>query len=204
MWILPSRERPHNLQRLVEACGQSGASTLVEVCLDDDDPTLELSTAGLPDRWHVVVGMRGPLSALYNDALQRHPREDWYGVIADDVVPLTDAWDTRLIEVAGSDGMAVPAGGHDPNGAPHFVLGGDLVRSMGWLCLPGLDRLYIDTVWQNIAETRGVLRRVPEVVLEHRHFSNGKALPDQTYRKHHKARDKFIYDNWRHEYGYVS
>ncbi|KKL69231.1 hypothetical protein LCGC14_2117000, partial [marine sediment metagenome] len=85
-------------------------------------------------------------------------------------------------------------------GVPHFVLGNQLPVSMGWLALPGLDRLYIDTVWGDIAKSRGVLRRVPNVVLRHAHFSNGRALKDETYKKHNKARDKSIYEAWALEY----
>jgi len=198
MWILPSRSRPQNIQRLIGSWGKTGASTGVELCIDFDDPCREQYEAmNMPQSWRLVVGQRGPLSAIYNAAYQRHKYLSWMGFIADDVVPITNGWDTKLIEAAGSDGMAVPAGGHDPDGAPHFVLGGDLVRSMGWLSIPGLDRLYIDSAWQDIATDRGVLRRVPEVVLEHRHFSNKKARIDATYLKHRKAQDKIIYDNWR-------
>jgi len=153
-----------------------------------------------PPGWHVIAAERAPLSTIYNDSFRSRPDYSWYGFIADDVVPLTKHWDIKLIEAAGSDGMAVPAGGETTGGCPHFVLGGDLVRSIGWLSLPGLDRIYIDTVWKDIAEARGVLRRVPDVVLEHRHFSNGKALMDATYRKHHKPEDKLIYEKWRQEY----
>lgn len=156
----------------------------------------------LPPVWRIVIGHRGPLSAIYNAAYERHPHEPWYGFIADDVVPITNCWDAKLIEAAGSDGMAVPSGGETTGGCPHFVLGGDLVRSMGWLSLPGLDRIYIDTVWGDVAKRRGVYREVQNVKLEHRHFSNGKALMDATYRKHNKPQDKLIYDNWR-QHGYL-
>lgn len=201
MWILPSRSRPHNLLRLIDAWVRTGASTPVELCIDLDDPHgLQYDALPLLPLWSVKIETRHPLctlSSIYNNAYRRYPNEPWFGFISDDVVPITNGWDSILIEAAGRDGMAVPAGGHDPNGAPHFVLGGDLVRSVGWLSLPGLDRLYIDTVWQRIAEARGVLRRVPEVVLEHRHFSNKKARIDSTYLKHRKTQDKLIYDNWR-------
>lgn len=203
MWILPSRGRPNNVKRLIEAWSRTGASTPVELCLDADNAP-QYEALQMPSCWKVVVGLRSRLlSGIYNDCFKRNPDEPWYGFIADDVVPLTNDWDVRLIEAAGRAGMAVPDGGHDMNGAPHFVLGGDLVRSVGWLSLPGLDRLYIDTVWQNIAERRGVLRSVPHVVLEHRHFSNGKALMDSTYQKHNKQQDKLIYENWRSENGYL-
>lgn len=144
-----------------------------------------------------VIGLRLPFSDLYAEAYQRAPQRPWYGFIADDVVPETPGWDAALIEVAGLDGMAVPAGGHDPQGAPHFVLGGDLVREIGWLAMPGFDRLYIDTVWMDIATKRGVLRRAPEVVLSHHHFSNKLARGDETYRKHRKDQDRALYETWR-------
>ncbi len=168
--------------------------------LDDDDPSLpEYLAIGLPRLWIREVGPRLPLSAIYNKAYERVPYAAWWGFLADDVVPETPEWDFKLVEAAGSDGMAVPAGGHDPEGAPHFVLGGDLVREMGWLALPGLDRLYIDTVWQDIAEKRGVLRRLPDVVLRHHHFSNGLALRDATYQKHHKPQDRALYAAFRQQ-----
>jgi hypothetical protein len=203
MWILPSRARPHNLRRLLDAWVKTGASTPVTLCIDFDDPCLmQYQLMDMPAGWSVLVGHRAPLSVIYNEAFTRSKNSSFFGFIADDVLPITNAWDIKLIEAAGSDGMAVPAGGETTGGCPHFVLGGDLVRSMGWLSLPGLDRLYIDTVWGDIAEARGVLRRLPDVVLEHRHFSNGKALMDATYRKHNKHEDKLIYDKWRQEHGY--
>lgn len=154
--------------------------------------------------WGLFIGYRSPLSVVYNNAFERHPYEPWYGFIADDVVPITKGWDINLIDAAGNDGMAVPAGGETTGGCPHFVLGGDLVRLMGWLSLPCLDRIYIDTVWADIAMGKGVYREVNSVTLEHRHFSNGKALMDSTYRKRHKEQDKLIYNNWRKQHGYLS
>lgn len=196
MWILPSRGRPHNVDRFLKAYVETGATTPVLLRLDDDDLGYNVSHKS----WIVEVGPRVPLSCVYNSIYQRY-RCQWYGFIADDVVPKTHEWDRKLIEIAGDDGMAVPSGGHEDHGTPHFVLGADLVKSIGWLCLPGLHRLYIDTVWGDIASQLGVLRRVPEVVLSHHHFSNGKALMDATYRKPCREEDRNIYQNWR-TYGY--
>jgi hypothetical protein len=200
MWILPSRGRPQNVIRLIEAFNRTGATTPVWLRLDDDDPQPEFHGGN----WIINTGPRLPLSEIYAEAYRKYPDLPWYGFIADDVVPKTNGWDTALIEAAGENGMAVPGGGHDPEGAPHFVLGGDLVREIGWLSLPGLDRLYIDTVWQLICERRGVMVRRNDVVLEHRHFSNGKALMDSTYRKHRKLQDKEVFETWRQQNGYLS
>lgn len=196
MFILPSRGRPSNIVRLMEAFDKTGATTPVWLRLDDDDPQPEYKRKG----WIVEIGPRLPLSEIYAEAYRKYPDLPWYGFIADDVVPLTKDWDRKLIETAGRDGMAVPSGGESNGGCPHFVLGGELVRSIGWLALPGLDRLYIDTAWKHIAERLGVLRYCPEVVLEHRHFSNKKALFDCTYRKKRKAQDKAIYETWKQHF----
>lgn len=199
MWVLPSRGRPHNIERLVYLYNRTGATTPVWLRIDEDDARLpEYQALNLPLLWQLCVGPRVPLSEVYNEAFKRTCL--WWGFIADDVLPRTPFWDRELIGAAGSDGMAVPSGGHDPDGAPHFVLGYKLPISMGWLALPGLDRLYIDTVWADIAKSRKVFCRVPNVVLYHAHFSNRGALKDETYKKYNKDRDKFVYEAWTVKY----
>ena len=198
MWCIPSRQRPHRLNKLIAACRVTQMSTPAAVLIDDDDPCLTAYlNLPIPEDWFVSVGEPDGLSGIYNRAFRAHPREAWYGVLCDDVVPETPEWDLKLIEAAGLDGMAVPAGGETTGGSPHFVLGGDLVRDYGWLALPGLSRLYIDTVWTDIADERSVYRAMPGVSLRHEHFSNGLALMDATYRKPLAAEDRKIYENWR-------
>lgn len=195
MFVLPSRGRPHNIQRLLRVWPYTQHRVWLRV--DEDDPLLpRYQRVKAPRSWTLEVGPRLPLSGIYNEIFARHPDTPWWGFIADDVVPETLNWERPLIEAAGHDGMAVPAGQHedDPEGAPHFILGGDLPREMGWLALPGLDRIYIDTVWRDIAQARGTFRRVPEVVLKHYHFSNGLAFRDATYRKRNKPADRKLYE----------
>lgn len=176
------------------------ADTPLWLRLDEDDKELSnYSALQLPPSWQVKIGPRQPLSSIYEEAYRKNFLRLWWGFIADDVVPETIGWDLALTAVAGSDGMAVPAGGHEAQGTPHFVLGGDLVRQTGWLALPGLDRLYIDTVWADIARARNVLRYVPGVVLSHRHFSNRMARYDDTYVKRNRLRDRTYYLRWRRE-----
>jgi len=196
MWILPSRGRPHNIQRFIDAYYKTGGSTPVWLRFDDDDPQPEYE---VPDNWIIKYGPQGPLSGIYNEFYSEFPNLEWYGFIADDVVPVTWQWDLALISAADGSGMAVPAGGDTTGGTPHFVLGGDLVRSVGWLALPGLERLYIDTVWRYVAEQRNVLKFMPYIMLEHRHFSNNQALYDATYKKPSRERDKLIYQTWKGE-----
>lgn len=189
MWVTPSRSRPHNIERLF------GAQNVI-LALDDDDPMLGgYAALEFPRSWIVRVGPRAPLSEIYNRVFREFPDLDWYGVFADDVTPETENWDTKLIEAAGSDGMAYPDDGIGE--ATHFCLGGELVREMGWLAYPGLKRLYIDTIWRDIAESRGVLRYLPDVKVIHRHPSVGLGLMDKIYRKDGKEEDKALYQRFR-------
>ena len=68
MWILPSRGRPQNIERLVAAYNQTGATTHIMLWLDDDDPMLSnyQSYPSIPTRWTIVIGNRQSLSGIYN------------------------------------------------------------------------------------------------------------------------------------------
>lgn len=198
-WFIPSRARPHNLARLIAACRATGMTTPVVVRIDGDEHLRGVYADLCRDAgWELEVGPRERLSVLYNEFFGMRPDLRWYGFLSDDVVPETPAWDRRLIDAAGADGLAF--GDDGINGAlhaAHFVLGGDLVREIGWLSLPGLDRIYIDTCWNDIARDRGAFRYLPDVKLYHRHFSNHQALFDATYKKQNKAADRALYEAWR-------
>jgi hypothetical protein len=199
MWVLPSRGRPKNLLRFFDAFAKTQADTAGLVILDHDDPALNGYRAViLPPGWSLILEHRHQtLGSLQNSVFNRWPNNEWYGLIADDVVPLTDYWDKELVKAAGSNGVSYP---HDSiNGGTQFthgVIGGDLVREMGWLILPGLDRLYGDNVWTEIGNKRGVLEYCPQVKFDHLHFSNGKAEMDETYRKTQTDEDRKIYTDW--------
>lgn len=166
------------------------------VRLDDDDPML--GGYERPPGWTFAVGPRKPLDGIYAEAFAAMPSLGWYGFLADDVLPRTMNWDRILIETAGRDGLAFGDDGINGEAhAAHFVLGGDLVRDIGFLCLPGLSRLYIDTVWCDIARDRNVYRYRPDVKMTHLHFSNGRALMDAVYRKPSGDADRRLYEAWR-------
>lgn len=201
MWILPSRSRPHNIVRFLAAAKDTGMDTQVYLRLDKSDPKLdEYLKLEFPLTWNVDVGDRQPLGELFNSIYVANPGLLWYGFLADDVVPETPLWDQVLIQAAANDGLAFGYDGkHAETFATHFVLGRDLVKEFGHLALPGLHRIYIDTVWNDIAKDKGVRRYLPEVRLIHYHFSNGLAERDPIYRKPHNSEDRATYTKWRRE-----
>lgn len=197
MWILPSRGRPASIARFFKAWRETEANTPGVLWLDEDDPS-NYDVTELPYNWQAIRGRRRESLGLTQNALFcRFYEAPWFGLIADDVVPKTRHWDAKLVAAAGSNGIAYPF--DEINAGKQFthgVIGGDLVREMDFLILPGLHRLYGDNVWTEIGRTRGVLRYLPDVVLEHWHFSNGKAPYDETYRKDDSHGDQAVYERW--------
>lgn len=199
MHVLPSRQRPDALKRFFEGYIETEADSKGVVLLDIDDPKLhEYEIRNFPKDWIAIAGIRHDgLASMFNEAFHRFPNEPWYSYMTDDTIPRTKHWDKILIEKAGNDGVAYPDDGINGEklaGIP--VIGGDLVRDMGWLALPGLKRIYIDNAITEVARRAGKLHYCPEVLIEHMHFSNGKSAFDDTYAKPDSHLDKQRYEEW--------
>jgi len=202
MFLLPSRGRPDKLKRFIDAWHATGATAIVVLLLDDDDVP-KYAAIEMPKSWITITAPRIPIAHRLQWAFDYTPGERYYGFLADDLLPRTEGWDQKLIEAAGDDGVAF---GKDSiyNGsfASHPVVAGELVRRVGWLSLVGLQHLYVDAVWTEIGRQLGTLRYLPDVVVEHLHFSNQKAELDKTYNDHFKYSDgdKRVFEAWKKEY----
>ncbi len=199
MWLLPSRGRPASIPRFFKAWQDTEASTPGILCLDEDDAA-KYEGVQVPENWRVSIKPRySSLGENTNAYFWAQRMEPWYGLLADDAVPVTKHWDLRLIEAAGKDGIACCWDGIN-NGTglgSSPCIGGDLVRSLGWIIYPGLERIYGDNILFEIAEKRNALRYLSDVVVEHWHFSTGKSPMDETYAKPGAGSDRFIYGTWK-------
>jgi len=183
MFILPTRSRPHNLERLAMHWRYTDATAPVCVYLDTDDPALsEYRALDLPPDWTIHIGERAPYNPVWhinNRHYAQFPNQPWYGHINDDMVPRRYHWDRELIETAGANLIAY---GDDLLQGRRMctfpVIGGDLVRRVGRLMFDGIN---IDTAWMLLGFKYGLLRYRPDIILEHLHWTNGKAPKDDTY-----------------------
>ena len=201
MWLLPSLGRPERAQRVAEAA----RDTKITLRLHKGDPRLkDYLRIEWPSKWKVVVGPRLSLTETLNEAFRENPRERQYGFLADDTIPSPSDWSQRLQTVAGRDFVAYPDDGlHGEKLCTHFLIGGDLMRSVGFWCLPGLKHNFLDTVWYVMGSKLGVLRYVPEVKFEHLHPLAGKAEQDETYKigQGWYEKDKKVFERWVTESG---
>ncbi len=183
---LPSRSRPDKLARFLDGYTATGATAPVRLRLDADDVDLDAyHEIILPPSWLKVVRPRlpGGANAAHAEMFEQSPELDWYGLLADDVVPRTPGWDKALIDAAGKDRLAFADDGFQHgNLATHPVIGGDMIRAIGWLCCPAVGHNYADTCLHLIAQKSGREVYLPDVVVEHMHPLAGKGQQDATYR----------------------
>lgn len=202
MWVLASRGRVENIKRFLDSWTDTEASTEVYFRLDECDPFLDsYLELPYPESWKVVVGERCRLGRAMNELFENYPNEDWYGLLADDLIPQTKSWDLQLIEAAGKNLISQANDlTRKPQNCCHPVIGGDLVRAAGWFALPECTHYCVELPWKEVTKRNpNILKYLNEVIVEHAHWRFDKALFDTTYEetKPLKQIDHEIWNEWR-------
>ena len=174
--IVPSRGRPQNVARLLDAVHATAKmKTHVHVAVDDDDPELEryryvMKQAG-GDGDQLTTGPRKGLAAWTNEiAIEQAGRYPFLASLGDDHVPYTPGWDKALIRAIvtdGGTGFSYPWDGTREDIPEAVVVSSDIVTALGWMCLPGLEHWYVDNVWADLGRGAGCLRHLRAVKVEH-------------------------------------
>lgn len=192
--IVPSRGRPQNIGRLVDAwLDTTLADTDLVVAVDEDDPQLdEYQAVRLPFAGTLRIGQRQRLGGTLNAAVQE-VLDGYYGepptavgFMGDDHLPRTEGWDSMLVDALTQVGSGIVYGDDLLQGErlpTAAFMTADIVRTLGWMVPPGLVHLYIDDAWRELGRAMGRLRYLPQVVIEHLHPAAGKAQMDDRYRE---------------------
>lgn len=191
MVIVPSRGRPANARRLVEAWGETRCGAGLMIRVDDDDPELGGYLAMREQIYdmdfcavEVLVGPRLRLGGTLNDLAPVAAKH--FGVVGfmgDDHVPRTRDWDAHVLQ-AFADGARVVYGNDLIMGEqlPTAVfVDAAIVATLGYMVPPGLVHLFMDNYWRWLGEHLGALAYLPDVVIEHVHPVAGKAEWDDRY-----------------------
>lgn len=208
--IVPSRGRPHNVAYLAEDFAlTAGPEARMIVAVDDDDPQ-RTAYEQLPfwesPQFQLRIGRRLRLGATLNEvATECVGRYNAIGFMGDDHRPRTEGWAKRVLASLQAPGGAHIAYGDDRLQGAHLptaaFLTSDIVRALGWMALPGLIHLYVDNAWLELGIAAGVLRYLPDVVIEHMHPAASKAPTDATYQEANApevdAADKAVFTRWR-------
>ncbi len=206
MILLPTKWRPKNLQRFIDRYKATNATEKVVVITEIDDDSYK--DIELPAHWisRKYSGGKGACSH-FNKIFAEFPDEEYYGIMADDVVPETPEWDKILKENCLPDKIAYGDDGIDHSKncnskffPTHPFIGGDLVRKWGFIVPHWANHFGADQWWFEGGE-QVVLEHI---ALPHYHFSNRKAHYDKTYQTRPSSSDEKVkYIKFREEYKHL-
>lgn len=190
LMICPTRGRPQNARDLYTSwmATATGSSQLLFV-VDEDDP--QLGTYQSQMAWmlnaHLLVGPRlrmvGSLNAA---ATSQGVLHKYVGFMGDDHRPRTLDWDNRLMGALAQSPTSIVYGNDLLQGekmATAVVMTSDIVATLGYMVPPSLTHLCADLVWVEWGKALDTLTYLDNVVLEHMHPANGKAMNDAGYRE---------------------
>lgn len=201
--IVPSRGRPESALQLITSVVDTRrvSSTTVVLAIDATDPTLGLyqEVANIyPNVSRIEVVKGGWMVAALNEAATRVTANSAItaiGFLGDDHRPRTPGWDASYLSALKELGAGIVYGDdllqHDfvPT---QCAMSASIIRELGWMAHPSLKHMYVDTLWRDMANVAGKLRYLPDVIVEHMHYLNGKATEDEGYRR---VNDKQVFDD---------
>lgn len=192
--LCPSRGRPERFGEMVEAATRAATEEFVVYCgLDEDDPTLD----DYPDLDLVeyFVSPRKRLAEWTNRLakLAIMDGHDILGFLGDDHRHRTYGWDRLIGHAMAEMGSGLVYGDDGLQGerlptAPFWSA--DIIRALGWFYPPVLMHLYADDYWLRLANDLGCRRYLPQVLIEHEHYCNGKAVKDESYAESERFYDQ--------------
>ncbi len=191
--LLPTRGRPENLDRFIEAVGRTAVDWHLYVRLDDDDTAFAeyldvLDECGWDGKVSMFHGDRTGFASSLNELAGYADQEGMthVGMFGDDVLPETPEWDLHLIAGLGGDlGVSYGNDGlrdkHAPDLPTHYVTQTEVYRRLGYLAPPDIRHLFLDNVARDVGRYLKNFVYVP-VNIQHLHpWAEGEHLNDTTY-----------------------
>lgn len=187
--IVPTRGRPENAARLAQAFKDTDALNAVAVFVTDwDDPKLpdyrRLLDKGAIARLMIVDHSGGMCYALNYAAVRYAEVYDAVGFMGDDHLPRTRGWDGTVLEALDSLEPRIVYGNDLLQGVnlPTAVfMQSRMIRALNMMAPQSMQHLYLDNFWKELGERVGGLVYLPDVIIEHLHPVNGKAVWDERY-----------------------
>jgi hypothetical protein len=201
--LVPTRGRPHNLERLAKAAKKTCLSNYeIFARIDEDDTSEYPELEGV----RYVYGPRIFFAASVNETAEIAVKEGFthLAILGDDVLPESKGWDVSLMNAVPELGVAYGSDGlenlHGKDLPTHVVVPVEMYKRLGWISLPDLRHLFCDNVWRELGKITKFVY-LPDVHLTHLHRWNKSAPDDKTYQeannKTKREADKKAFEQWR-------
>lgn len=180
--VVPSRGRPDNAERLLEAI-ETTAQNPVEVtfAVDEDDPTKDQYPVG----YTTIVKGGSMVAALNEVAVAEAENYPYIGFLGDDTLP-HEFWYGRIIYALESTKNSIVYGNdliQGPNLPTGVFMDSNIIKTLGYMAPPQQNHLFVDNYWKVLGESLRTLIYVDDAIIEHLHPLVEKAESDATYDK---------------------
>lgn len=190
--VVPSRNRPANLDRLYQSWINTGSLGEFIAVLDDDDE----NEYGL---WWARIIHRPRANAIQKINMGAEvAKGDIIGFCGDDCIIKTYRWERILeSEMKAELSMVWVDDGHNKHNVPnHVFMTRKLYETLGWFAYPEIVHCYTDHVWRkignHIAKKPNGFFGKSKVVFYHDHPDYNGGERDEIYRQAYNAEQAAI------------
>lgn len=202
--IVPTRNRRANCERMLKSFSEtSGEDTDILFISDpDDQETYEGMDWG--PALHATMDPGGSFISKLNHGWDAFSGVyDAYLAAGDSNVFITPGWDAILLKALDDlgSGWVYPENRRRNDIPEMWLASADVTEELGWLAPPEVGMYYGDNIISDLGKRSGLLRYVPDAVIEHRHYSVFPETDyDETYRRAETTwgkRDLAAFQEWR-------
>lgn len=207
LMICPTRNRPDKVMDMLASFKKTRTFADIVFYVACDDPRYDEYVLNLTDE-NVVYGDRLPIVSIFN-LLSQNDGYDYFGDINDDHIFHTEGWDrifVDAIETRGQGwGIAFGTEKNTPAEQPSgMAISAKCISALGYYINPIFEHLFIDWYIREVYKPLGLLLKCPEVHIEHKHWTFGKADIDQNYKELYQNENNYkrqenIYHKWYNE-----
>lgn len=173
-----SRGNPEECFKATDSLLSKSRKTDLAIILDNDDEALNIYKGNLRFSYRYLFSDQNSLTEKINNvALNNIDKYEYFHLTNDDVLYQTDFWDEIFMDTLKMKGPGIVYGNDlfQGQGLCTFpFVSKEIIKALGWLQMPLLNKFFGDTVWMNIGKNSNCLHYHPAVIIEHLHFLNNK------------------------------
>ena len=179
--ILPSRSRPKNVERCINALKDNSLISDFCVAIDDDQSDLYPRLDGVIYEVNPRLRVNGTLNLV---AIKYAKKYKTICFVGDDHLVKSKNWDQSLAEPINTKGYGISYGNdllQGQNLPTAAMMSTNIIEILGFMSPPQLIHLFIDNFWMVLGLNIGSFYYFDDVIIEHLHPYAGKAEIDDGY-----------------------
>lgn len=192
--LLPSYQRPELLKRFLTSYKETETTTPCWVLVDKADPKKdEYLAIDYPKGAALTFTEGRSMADKVNEVWDQIINLDAICLINDDHIAETPQWDQKcLSQITGTNVL----GTNDAYVAPQRLCGatwwsGKVLRTIGYIFPPGIQHLYVDSVWEFLCARAKCANVLMDVTVRHDH-----AFRDPSQTKQDETHKSVYVDGW--------